>query len=352
MNNISILFITFYGLIDYVADIINEFESSTERLRTNGINLSTHEFSYLKYQNDDNMTDPQIVKAIIDAINKSSITHLFWFFFPESKNIMNSIKHKCPHIKYIFYNFDDPGSFNVTLVNAAKNIDFFINPNIANEKKYTYIMDKKIYTVSKYVHYDIINLNNDQVKEILNNEECEKVDITILIEDDYHMYDMKEKFTLNQYIGCIKNYCIDNDYTLKLYGDLQLEKIHPGIYEDVVDILFEGLIFRNSKLVIILDVRTGLDKGTNKLILDCVICGAKMLTNSNQVNNRINHYINTSQSKVSSQDNVIRFPDMSLLDKYLKNNAPVEKLEFVQGFAPPTLEEWVFKILNIINYNN
>ena len=113
MKNIRILFVTFYGLIDYVADIFNQFYLLSED-EDNTLD-KVFEFPFLKYQNDEKLKSDEMVEKIIENVKKEEITHIFWFFLPDLENVIPDIKNQVPYLKYIFYNFDDPKSFNVVL---------------------------------------------------------------------------------------------------------------------------------------------------------------------------------------------------------------------------------------------
>ena len=307
---IKLLFITFYELIEYILDIVSEFDNFN--------NVETHYIPYLHYQNTEQLKNDEIYSIIANTIREKNITHIFWFFFPEASSVMEKIKLANPGVVNVFYNFDDPKSFNTNLVNKSKYIDIFINPLIINVRKYMYIIDKKIYHVPQYVHKELLlNYNHDHDEEIVkydeydelleldslstvsydmmsndNDNDNDKIKIksdqkivSVFLDDDYTSYDLDEKQLLNEYIRKIKVFCFnDNVDDIRLYGDLLLENEYQDIYEDTLDILTEGKIIIESSVIIILDMKAGLDKRMNNLIPHCMIHNKPIITNSNQMN--------------------------------------------------------------------
>lgn len=383
--SVRILFITFYGAIEYVGRIVDAFNELVT-ISKNDKNISTSrkklemidEFSYLKYKNDENLPQEQICELIVDKITKNKITHIFWFFFPDI-NVLKDVREKTK-TKNVFYNFDDPASFNIFLTRSLQYVDYFINPIKRNEKKYTYILGRPVYTVHMYddtvfcsdraLNRNILNENtldsldplpfnaneyDDNVIDnvtvtgnVINNIEQTQTqtesqldlhlsshmdlhlesqldlqldsqldsqsnsqlgsqlesqmqsDVSILIDDDHSKYDQWEMELLDVYVQKIKNYCIDNDFILTMYGCSYFENLFPDIYVDVVDSLnYFGV---NSKLIIILDLRSGLDKGTNRLIERCVKYGVPILSNSNQVNSIVHERGLKIPKSLSSQN--------------------------------------------------
>ena len=91
MADINILFITFYGLIEYIADIVNGFDIHAEELSEKGITLKTYDIPYLHLEKTEMMNSGQIFETINALIRSKEITHIFWFFFPEDDAIMKNI---------------------------------------------------------------------------------------------------------------------------------------------------------------------------------------------------------------------------------------------------------------------
>jgi hypothetical protein len=393
MSDINILFITFYGLIEYIADIVNEFDSHKEKLSMNGIELSIHDIPYLHYQNTEQMKLIQILELINNIIRSKKITHIFWFFYPDDITIMKNIKLMNPNTKTIFYNFDDPKSFTVDLVRKSKYIDYFINPSIISIKKYTYIMDRYIHFIPMYIHKDlllnyansaigesdsdtksdlyslyknmnIINKNNSDDEfnnKIINNaniiSHSDNVSttnvtnsITIFLDDDYLTYNNDERVMFRKYIKKIKDFFFETEYDIKLYGNSILENEYQDIYEDSIDILVEGQVIMESKIIIILDMKMGLDKKTNLLISHCMIYNKPLMTNSNQINN-----ISSILMGLTKENNITIF-DLDNVDITLEKviNDKLVTLEpdmIVNTEINSTIlsiNEWVEKIISII----
>lgn len=345
-SKLSILFVTFYGPIEYIGRIMDVFGESTNS--PNKKIQKIYDFPYLKYMNDEGLTNEKLSIKLIDEINKNNITHVFWFFFPENSTSLSDVKTKTKALN-IFYNFDDPISFNVFLIKYAKYIDFFINPDPRNEKKYTYVLGKNIYTIPRYsdnIDHNINNINNINntdnnndidnninlfVDSIMNSNISDNIidfdfatssDVAIVIDDDYNKYDPNEKIICDAYIRAIKNVCIDNSLVLHIFGTANLESIYPDIYQDRVDMLTK------TKLVIILDFKSGLDKGTNILINRCARLGTPILTNSNHTNNLV---YERGTKKKSSRPELLTLSNMniitSLLSPPLTEDTPIELTE-------------------------
>lgn len=421
MSTFNILFITFYGLIDYIEDIINTFDTIDMHIAENAksnilnsIEISTHNFSYLHYLNNEKRTVNEIMNMINDYVGKNNITHVFWFFYPENIiDICTSMNQVHPKTKNVFYNFDDPKSFNIDLVKKSKKMDYFINPNAVNERKYMYIMDMIIHTVPLYTNdlilnyrkdidtlselgsqtnynsvrsvktgntnkshkshktnktnrslvstvlsknsnikhkdddidsasddissssslisesdnmsnigsvYSIIesirsrstintfdnNINNNRslvngsigsiglsnnntnrIRSIDNRIIMQRpVVISIIVDSDYMDLDTHELNEFRKHVSVIKDILINVKYNseLLMFGPEVLEKSYPDIYENIVDPLLEGDIILNSDLVIVLDIRKGLDKSTTQLLSHCMAYNKIVLTNCNIVN--------------------------------------------------------------------
>lgn len=325
-KNINILFITFYGLIEYVGDIINavdEYADNMIDMGAYGIRIKTYDFPYLHHHITEKQGSAQITDMINRQIMSKKITHVFWFFFPDDV-VMKSIKTLNPTIKTVFYNFDDPKSFNIELVRKAKYIDYFINPSIITMRKYMYILDRDIHYLPLYIHKELLmnfvgtdadDGNNTMPSAIagldtLSDDSDERsavlIDesqsVTILVDDDYVSYDWDEKQMLRKYVAEIKDFCHANEVPIRMYGHLSLEDDYQDVYEDTIDILVEGRIIAESKIVIVLDLKAGLDKRMNALMTHCAVHDKVVLTNSNLINRISTNLMNRSRIKVIDVD--------------------------------------------------
>ncbi|VBB18583.1 hypothetical protein YASMINEVIRUS_1046 [Yasminevirus sp. GU-2018] len=456
--SVRILFVTFYGAIEYVGKIVDTFNDLVTLANNNKSIRSTNktldmidEISYLKYKNDENMTHDQISRLIIDRVNKNKITHIFWFFFPDV-NVLKTVREKTK-IKNVFYNFEDPVSFNIFLVQNLRYVDYFINPIKRNERKYTYVLGKQVHTVPMYDDTVIavndttatLNFNDNPPSQIddnvfLSNEDlgtntidsddindrCSnkgfvnsvfgvnvfedsvfsddgttnteldsgpgsslgadtntrsdtgtvaRTDVAILIDDDYTKYDAQEREAVDNYVQKIKNYCIDNNTTLNMYGSTNLETYFPDIYVDTCESLnYFGI---NARLVIVLDLRTGLDKGTNKLIDRCIRYGVPVLSNSNQVNSTVHERglkrskgvkrfdgsgdLPISQCTKNGKVGLITLDNLDIINKTLSSTSQgtltnsterdsTHELQQILKTEFLTISEWANKILDVLMY--
>ena len=387
---IGILFITFYGKIDYIREIIDSFNnlvdcSSVGKNTDNTkMNLETiKQFPYLKYKTDKSLSHNQIEKMIINEINKYAITHIFWFFFPDI-NVIKNVRD-ITGAKNIFYNFDDPLNFNISLIQNLQHIDYVIIPSKRNERKYTYILDKYVHTIpmfmntyifdilllpnitsidpspfvlcdDKNTHYDNDNDNdndnnndNDNVNVCMGIDQVKQYiyDVSIVIDDnDYVKYDKHEKNIIYQYIQKIKEYCITNNLSLNMYGNIQLKNSFSDIYIDTIESL--NYVIANSKIIIILDLRNGLDKGSCNLIDKCTIYNVPVLTNFNQSNNLIYDKMGSSLVKIISLDNLQIISDTLNCMSYIQICGAKKIDREINPDIIFTVDMWASKILNIL----
>ncbi len=327
MNN-GILFITFYGLIDYIDEIVSKFKEIGDQHKPK---IHIHEYSYLTHLNDYEMTNDQIIESIIDVINKKSIKYIFWFFFPEctpENKIFFTIKRECHDIKYIYYNFDDAINFNINFIRKANQIDYFINSNAMNERKFMYLLNKKVYTLPKYTY-------------ACTNNQSDVTNIVSILVDDFKNYDYRERDMLNRYIEAIKKMIESmNKYEIKLYGDGDMEKIYPDIYEDVIDPLFENIIFSTSRCIIILDLIAGINKGVNQHIIDAILSKKQVFTNYNSRNNDIHEAIYGNHE-------IVHIDDLSPISTYL--NLDKEIVFNNVQCSDYYIDNWIKKIIRILD---
>lgn len=389
--NVRILFITFHGTYDYIGNIVDSFNDL--------INIKTHdqndnlskkileyvsEFPYLTHKNNDNLTDRQLYKLVIDNVNKNKITHVFWFFFPDV-NILKMVQEKTI-AKNVFYNFDDPKSFNIFLVKNLEYVDYFINPLKQNEKKYTYIIGKPTYTVPMYVdrlsdtsmHMDknlegftgddfdvFLESNGHDEIDNIENEWYDKhtivyskSDVAILIDDDYACYDIRETETINNYIQKIRDYCMDNNISLNIYGLACIENLFPDIYIGPCELL--DFVGNTTSLIIILDTRYGLDKCTNKLFAKFMPHGVPILSNPHQSNDPIYLRGLMKNNDTHGNDITILSPEnlgiiKTILDNHMHNNVINDK-RLLDSQIPllssmvHDVKMWTNKILHILMY--
>jgi len=331
----SILFITFYGLIDYIEEIINCFESIAEKKSVHFKHLTIDQYPYLAYQKDMEMKDEQIQRDLIRIISEQSITHVFWFFLPGTPTLYQNIKKAIPSIKFIFYNFDDSRSLNVGVIRIARLMDYFIQPNIADERRWSFLLGKKVYTIPNYVHTDLL-----QFRSSINQN-----NLTIIIEDLYKQYDLNEKIALDRYIDMLKDVCIDNDWILNVYGDPDLEKIYPDCYLDTLDPLYEGLIFAKSIAIVVLDIRKGIDKSFSQKLINASLSRKKVFTNSMDMIDFLSIFPNIELSLLGLSE-----ADVSMFVQNIKNSTRSIDSPNIGGqdIEKYNITGWVGKIMEII----
>jgi len=238
----NILSISFFGDREYVRDIWD----SVERL-----GYVMYDVPFVKLKND-GLTNSDIIAQTIDIITRYQIETVFMFLLPNIPGFIEDIKAGITTLavtvpKFIFYNFDDPFSINVDLVNYSKGLDHFFTPNETSVVKLKNIMCRtiSIHHLSRY----IINNNINTTTNTTNTTNSPAYyDICILYDstsDD--MYDMKT------IVRNIKLLAIDNDFTIKILGetsiDLRLETEYPDIYEGSYNIDDVVNKTRDSKMV-------------------------------------------------------------------------------------------------------
>lgn len=331
--NIRLLFVTFYGLIEYVERIVTSFNElkNTPKSKLDYVD----EFPYLKSKNDDGLTDSETTELLITKITTNRVTHVFWFFFPEG-SALETVKTKT-NVKNVFYNFDDPMSFNIFLVKNANFIDYFINPILSNEKKYTYVLDKKIHTVEMY---------SDKIKYFDDDILQDDRRIMILV-DDYDKCDDHEKTICENYIHRIKNICVEMDMRIDLYGCAQLELLFPELYVDNVDSLEQMLYLIKNKIVILLDFKIGLNKSISSVLKICTEVGNHHLSNAKlSLELNTQEYL-TQTENIINKNQTIYLNDMSNLTNAIKNKELFDQNEN-DDQQTITVSMWAKQILNIL----
>lgn len=333
----SILFITFYDPTDYIEDIITEFESLSSNNK-----FTVQYYPYLKYSNDLHMSTESILDDLIKTLKDKNVTHIFWFFLPENSNFYESIKRNVSNIKFIFYNFDDLKNFNINTLNIANRFDYFIQPSLLNLQKYSLVLKNNVFYVPQYVHVDLVKITNLSDENIDENID-DYIDCIIVVENEYKSLDIMERIMLKKYIENIKYTLLKSNYTLKLFGDSDLENIYPDIYEDELNILNEGIYYSNSKCIILLDMLDTLNKITSNKIIHALLNNKKIFTNSNII--------------IKYARNIISNPDLQILDFFENLNQVIEYIDSYKTIKTASnnnddhkidIKYWVTNILSII----
>lgn len=233
----QILFLTFYGYRDYISTIKNSFES-------NDCNII--DIPYRKLCDDDKLNNTKIMDIIIQSVNKSydddnPIKLIFMFMLPNDALFIPTIKDNINNeiTKIVFYNFDDPDSFNADLIKYSNDVDYFITPNQITFNRLKTICRNNVICLPKYQLYDS---NNNNKKEVpIENIIC------ILYDSEFSKYYDGADIVKN-----IKLISFDYDLDIRLYGDPSTEYVFPDIYEGVYnrDNIYE--ITKSSKIVIYL----------------------------------------------------------------------------------------------------
>lgn len=362
----AIMFITFYGLVDYVEEIVNEFESVCTEDQNNKYTYSVHWYPYLKYVNDLNMNTEKMSAHLIQTIREKHITHIFWIFLPETVTFYEALHRDAPDVKFIFYNFDDLKNFNINNLSIAEQMDYFIQPTQINQQKYSLVLKNIVFYIPHYVHVDLVCLTDlDESSSELYGQYAgvdTEIDCTIIVEDAYENYDVIERNTLHRYIDTIKNTMIDHNHTFKLYGDIALENIYPDMYEDELNTLNEGICYINTKCVIILDVTDGINKDFSRKIIHASLNNKKIFTNSFGMNRYVRKFIPESASQI------LDMTDMKPLVQYIdaikqgvgaddsheigqdcKQNVRKHTDSVKQDNQKHTIKNWVNNILQLIS---
>jgi hypothetical protein len=125
-----ILFLSFFGFREYILDIKNEFTDQ---------GYVVEQTPYLSLKQDNKMTDDQIIleiKKVVFSDPLNPIKFMMMFILPSNANFIKNLKTACSisddgmkhNLLTVFYNFDDPVSINVDLLNYSRDIDLFITP--------------------------------------------------------------------------------------------------------------------------------------------------------------------------------------------------------------------------------
>lgn len=204
----GILFFTFFGYRDYIQDIKESFE----RLEYN-----IHDIPYLKYKNDDKLSDNDIIDKIINTVNDESlnITLILFFLLPSVKDFIYDVKKGIKKGKILFYN---PGVFNIDFIKYGKGIDYLFTSNKLLVSKMKIIMQD---IVGEIIYIPMYSKNYCDVISIKEN-----TDICIIYEKD-----ADKILNTRKIIKDLKIMCIDKDYTIKIIGPPELENIYGDIYE-------------------------------------------------------------------------------------------------------------------------
>jgi hypothetical protein len=287
----KLLFITFYGLVEYIEDIYNSFDKVCNN---NNYDIDIIDYPYLKIKHDTfidrELNNDECVNYLVDYIKDNKINYVFWFILPE-QTIFEKIK-RLTKTKFIFYNFDDPKSFSFQLIKYAKSIDYFINPLQQNKLKYELLFDKKIYIIPKYIfkEYLLSSTFDKNKKDIL----------TIIVDDEYSDMTTNDIELLKSYITKIKNHNIKNDsYEIKLYGFNELENMFPDIYDSNIDEFFEYQILSQSNKLVLIDIIHDLQKIPTSFSNKLDILNIDVYTNSNNTYFNSTNFININLNNCS-----------------------------------------------------
>ena len=353
----AILFITFYGLLDYIEEIVNEFETvqTEEEKHDDKYIYSVHWYPYLKYVNDLNMDTNMMLTHLVQTVKEKKITHIFWLFLPENASFYATLHHNIPGVKFIFYNFDDLKNFNVANLGIANHMDYFIQPTLINHPKYSLVLGNNVYYIPHYVHVDLVCLTG--VDEMAINM-CEyesidnKIDCMIIVENCYQQCDVIERNTLNGYINGIKNALIDHDYTFKLYGDVELENMYPDIYEDELNVMNEGIRYMNTGCVVILDVADDVSKRFSEKIINASLNKKKIFTNSYGIDIFVRKFDSNADSQIIDMNDIN--PLIGYIETTKLNNDQIQENRntMMHDNQKYNIRNWVYNILSLISNDN
>lgn len=332
MNKNNVLFVTFYGLIDYIEEISDNLSGY----------YNIFDIQFVKLLNDDNNSISYIIEKTTDVIISNNIKFLFLFVLPDDEIFYVKIKEKCKNIIFLFYNFEGSNTFNSKLVKLSRYIDIFLDSNEYDNDKYSIIMNKKIYSFPKYINFDLFDTN------IINIEQNHNKYITIIV-DHFDLYDLTEINQLTIAINNITHICIKHNYNIKLFGNNTLEKYYPDIYVCEIEYLFEYCVYIDSILIFILDFYFNLKKQNNIFILHVLLFNhineykVKFLCNSNILNDIYK----------TSQYNILFDPfDTNNIEHNISHINNITDISDISAYYIMDINDWIKQIINIIdNYN-
>jgi hypothetical protein len=216
-----ILFLSFFGFREYILDIKNEFTDQ---------GYVVEQIPYLSLKQDNKMSDDQIIleiKKVVFSDPLNPIKFIMMFILPSNANFIKNLKTVCSisddgvkhNLSTVFYNFDDPVSINVDLLNYSRNIDLFITPLEESMDKL-----KILLSPMTQIHHSPVFITN--IPKYTEIPEAQKTTDIVVFYDTSHEY----VYDIKKMLIEIKHMCIDHDMRIKLYGSSDLEDVYPDIY--------------------------------------------------------------------------------------------------------------------------
>lgn len=270
-----ILFLSFFGFREYILDIKNEFESH---------GYDVEQIPYLTLKQERQMTDEQIImemKKIIFSDPKDPIKVVMMFVLPLNAEFIKNLKIVCSQydtpnqsekstpenkLSIIFYNFGDPESINVDLVNYSQGIDLFITPLEESVDKLKILLDPEIqiHNVPMFV---------TDIPQYVDTIEANKTTDIVFFYDTAHeyIYDMKKILVE------IKHMCIDHCMNIRLYGSSDLEDVYPDIYAGQYNKDNLQQITSEAKICVFMENNFNKNSPVDPMIFDCMKYGCVLM---------------------------------------------------------------------------
>lgn len=168
VNNKAILFVTFYGIREYIKDLSDIFESS---------GYVIEDFPYLSHAETHNHFE--IIEMIENAVNNNKNNYEFILFFilpgfiyNEAEGHVSFVSKLNVDIPKVFYHIDNPTNVNVDLYKNTNGLDYYITPNYVMYHKIKNILNTNVHYLPKlhtidYVENDYNNIDNIDHNNIL-----------------------------------------------------------------------------------------------------------------------------------------------------------------------------------------
>lgn len=255
---------TYFGFREYILDIKNEFTDQ---------GCCVNQIPYLSLKQDDKMSDSQIIQKICESIfedPENPTKYVMMYILPSNINFIEDLKKACRdknhRIFVIFYNFGDPESINVDMINYSHGIDLFMTPLEESVDKLSILLDPstKLHNVPMFVQ---------KIPEYQERSETDKTtDIVIFYHTDHqYIYDM-QKIMVE-----IKHMCIDHDMRIRLYGSPDLEEAYPDIYVGEYNGDNLQQIVNETKLCIFMENNFNNNTSINSVVWDCMKYGGILM---------------------------------------------------------------------------
>ena len=315
MGDQVILMVTFYGLIDHIWEIHHELIA---------LNYKTHQYPLLKHIRE-KKSDRLITQEMLNLIQSNGITHIFWFCLPNGTKLIQKIKEVEPTIVSFYYNFEDPLSLNINLIQCGSQMNYFFNPIEINTKKYSVLMGNNVITLSRYYHSDLLfNTINDYQPHFL-----------VIYIDHFNDYDLSNQTEICQIvqeiihsIGC----------PLQIYGHHSITRFFRDQYCGPLNDLNESEIYRQSRVFIYLNGIHNLLHLDQTVLYHAHLYGLPIITQKYKGNRILSHHQGIYDYSIDVINDLMKHDEKVLCDTCLSHSHDL-LIEF---------HDWVQQLLNQI----